>query len=684
MISVLIVTYNSEACVGACIEALTQWLPDSQVLVIDNASTDRSRELAERHGATVLALDKNVGFGRACNIGVHEADYEHILLLNPDVAIRWADPTGLAELLQATNLGLVVPVSEHSAFTFRERPWVEETLWHTLGTLWPREFARRNLAPRDDQELWLSGAALLVRKAEFLGFDGFDTRYFLYYEDRDLSHRYRSHGLPLRTTPTLVADHVGGGSSELDDRRSDILAFAIMGWLQYRYNIGSSGAATQTWRLIHGVQIAATWLVGGAARIFPSARLTRKSAQLKEVAHELRAICAASGVLEQSDEHSYWPDAVGMVDQTLRGKKVSQHSSAAIGLVSPLPPQLGGVVTVARWLLDHESDIGCSYVTFDLERPTAEAGGRIRANTVGDQLKLLARFLPWARRSPRVVHCMVSPTLTGLSRDTLYLAILVLHRKRAVAHVHIVRPEVLWWRLAMRLVGQFAAEVVVLGTAGQVALEGLDVAARVVPNAIPFPSETLPARPESPSSGPVRLLFAGTFGERKGCHELIKAMAILRNEGLDCHLDMVGREEYAGEEARLRREVETNKLDAIVNFIGQRSSEELAALYADSDAFCLPSHLEGLPLALIEAMAYGLPAIATPVGCVEDLVIDGDTGLLARTGDPISLAGQLSRLIRDPQLRRTLGESGARHVAAHMGQDVVAGAWREIYASAAA
>jgi glycosyltransferase involved in cell wall biosynthesis len=236
----------------------------------------------------------------------------------------------------------------------------------------------------------------------------------------------------------------------------------------------------------------------------------------------------------------------------------------------------------------------------------------------------------------------------------------------------------------MRLTGMLTTEVVVLGTAGQMALKEVGVAARVVPNAIPFPPENVPARSEANKPGAVRLLFAGTFGERKGCHELVKAMAIVRDEGLDCHLDLVGREEYAGEEARLRREVETNDLGTVVNFVGQRSSKELAALYGDSDVFCLPSRLEGLPLALIEAMAYGLPAVATPVGCVKDLVIEGETGLLARTGDPISLASQLRRLIEDPELRRRLGQSGARHVAAHMGPNVVAAAWREIYTSAAA
>jgi glycosyltransferase involved in cell wall biosynthesis len=358
---------------------------------------------------------------------------------------------------------------------------------------------------------------------------------------------------------------------------------------------------------------------------------------------------------------------------------MTEQAPVAVGLVSPFPPQLGGVATVARWLLDHESDIGCRYVTFDLERPGNEAGGRFRAGTLRDQLGLLARFVPWARRTPTAVHCMVSPTLTGLSRDVLYLAILAGFGKRAVAHVHIVRPAVPWWRLTMRLVGKLATEVVVLGTGAQAALDDLGVTSHVIPNAIPFPPTTVQAQEQIGSLGPFRLLFVGTFGERKGCHELLKAMALIRDEGLDCRLDIAGREEYAGEEERLRNDVEVYRLGERVNFIGQRAPEELASLYAASDGFCLPSHLEGLPMALIEAMAYGLAVVATPVGCVEDIVIHGQTGLLARVGDSISLSEQLSRLIQDADLRLELGRNGSLHVAAHMGPDIVAAAWREIY-----
>jgi hypothetical protein len=296
-------------------DALARSVPDAERLVIDNASTDGSRTTAERHGATVVGLDENIGFGRACNLGARRAEQSHILFLNPDVAISSVDLDGLAALLDAAEFGLVVPAPTDSSFVFTERSWAQDALSLTFGALRPRELPRPSPSGRGGQALWASGAALLVRRSEFLRMQGFDPRFFLYYEDRDLSWRYRKSGLPVRTTAALAANHVGGGSSDLDDRRSNILAFAILGWLQYVHNVHGPSAAARAWRLAGGLQTAIARSVGVAARIAPSARLRRKDLQLEEVNRELRAICSRSGVLGHSDGRAYWPDAVALLDR---------------------------------------------------------------------------------------------------------------------------------------------------------------------------------------------------------------------------------------------------------------------------------------------------------------------------------------------------------------------------------
>ena len=79
----------------------------------------------------------------------------------------------------------------------------------------------------------LTRAMLLVSRDEFLHVGGFDPRFFLYYEDRDLSRRYRNAGLPIRTTNTILGRHAGGGSSEDDGLRAGPVAWSLLGWIQF-------------------------------------------------------------------------------------------------------------------------------------------------------------------------------------------------------------------------------------------------------------------------------------------------------------------------------------------------------------------------------------------------------------------------------------------------------------------
>jgi glycosyltransferase involved in cell wall biosynthesis len=95
-----------------------------------------------------------------------------------------------------------------------------------------------------------------------------------------------------------------------------------------------------------------------------------------------------------------------------------------------------------------------------------------------------------------------------------------------------------------------------------------------------------------------------------------------------------------------------------LELLGER--DDVPELLAVSDVFVLSSRSEGLPMSVIEAMAAGLPVVASAVGGVPELVIDGETGVLVPPGDARALASALRRLLADPELRRQMGDAGRR------------------------
>ena len=154
---------------------------------------------------------------------------------------------------------------------------------------------------------------------------------------------------------------------------------------------------------------------------------------------------------------------------------------------------------------------------------------------------------------------------------------------------------------------------------------------------------------------PPHLLFVGVIGRRKGLLELIAALRQLRERGVDSwRLELVG-EPTEGEEdaAAIRAAAEEAGLgDA---FAGALDGAELRERLRGADVFVLPSHHEGQPMAIIEALAAGLPVVATRVGAVPGMVRDGVEGLLVDPADVDGLAAALERVLVSPDLRRRLG-----------------------------
>lgn len=144
----------------------------------------------------------------------------------------------------------------------------------------------------------------------------------------------------------------------------------------------------------------------------------------------------------------------------------------------------------------------------------------------------------------------------------------------------------------------------------------------------------------------------------KGLVPLLEALARLRAERPDAHLVVVGR---LREGSRVPAVLARLGLEAAVQFVSGVSEERLVELYAEAEAAVVPSLYEGFSLPAVEAMACGVPLVATTGGALPEVCgPDGKSALLVPPGDPGALAEALSRLLGDPGLRTRLGEAGRR------------------------
>lgn len=224
----------------------------------------------------------------------------------------------------------------------------------------------------------------------------------------------------------------------------------------------------------------------------------------------------------------------------------------------------------------------------------------------------------------------------------------------------VLKPAPAWRDLLPDFLGRADAVTVVSRNLADRVLSypGVDPAkVHVIPNGIDCgfwsPGE---GGPSTPPTAPPTVVAVGRLEPVKGFDLLLRAFATVRRAVPDARLCIVGDGGLAGELAAQARGL---GLDGAVELPGRLDREGVRDRLRRASAFVLSSHSEGMPLALLEAMACGVPPVATRVGGVPEAVADG-AGLLVPPGDAGALAAALVRVLRDPGLAAGLGQAAHR------------------------
>lgn len=173
----------------------------------------------------------------------------------------------------------------------------------------------------------------------------------------------------------------------------------------------------------------------------------------------------------------------------------------------------------------------------------------------------------------------------------------------------------------------------------------------------------IPAQPYDTGRKHGQILFLGAFGERKGCYDIPAVLERVKKRFPDVKLVMAG----DGETERVKKAFSDRGLTADVLFPGWVRGEEKERLLRESGIFFFPSYHEGMPMAVLEAMAYGMGIVTTSVGGIPQLIQDGENGYLTEPGDVEAMSEALESLLKDKAHPTVLGRAAREKAEAEYG-----------------
>jgi glycosyltransferase involved in cell wall biosynthesis len=330
-------------------------------------------------------------------------------------------------------------------------------------------------------------------------------------------------------------------------------------------------------------------------------------------------------------------------------------------MIGPGEEVIGGISAVAKTLVPAlEEQVDLLYLPTVRRRPVRESG-RISPRNLALAVSQYARFLCALHRfRPHVIHLHTSQGVAWL-KDTFFILVGKAYRCHVVLHMHGGNFDELYNKNA-RFVQYYTRRVMRLTDAViAVSAEWRRRLAHIVPIDRVFTFRNCIAvdaflpRFSHRSTNGAQVLFLGAIGSGKGAFDLLEAMGRLKTRGCSLHLWVAGYEERDGDLARARTRLEELHLEDTCQLVGTVRGAKKAQLLSEASLFVLPSYHEGLPMAILEALAAGLAVVATPVGGIPEVIEDGYNGFLVTPGDVEALAEKLAILANDRYLCEVMG-----------------------------
>jgi glycosyltransferase involved in cell wall biosynthesis len=363
-----------------------------------------------------------------------------------------------------------------------------------------------------------------------------------------------------------------------------------------------------------------------------------------------------------------------------------EHRGPRVLLLGPARSAVSGVSTHLNQLFESALSHRFRLLQFQVGSE-GRAQGRM-----GTLLRLLTDPLAFAvcliRCRPRIVHINTSLEPRSYWRDIVFLALAKAMRRRVAYQVHggalpgefFAGNRVL--TALLRRVLSWPDAVVLLARSEMAAYGSFAPRARLVriANAV-SPGETDLGAERYTESRPLKVVYLGRLAADKGIFETIEAVKILRDRGIAVHLTIAGSGPARSE---ITRALEADRLGDRACLVEALFGSAKQQLWREADVLAFPTyHREGLPYALLEAMAGGAVPVISPVGAIPDVVQDKVHGLFVPAHDPRAVADALERLANDRPLLRRLALAARARVVDHYSVARMTAEFEALYTSLA-
>ncbi len=341
-------------------------------------------------------------------------------------------------------------------------------------------------------------------------------------------------------------------------------------------------------------------------------------------------------------------------------------------MVGPVPPPTGGIASVMEDIIHSTLAEEYEFLVFDSSLPPPAWATGFFTKVLFRMLRVAQLFLMIRRTRPSLVHVQASGS--SFFVRGLYFMATRLASAKLFLHLHGTDWDQFYpsrlrrSQFILRHLLQLPDYIVVLYSlwANKLAEIGVKPRVKVLKNFLhdvppPEPSLIEATRKElgmEPDSFVV--LIVGSVGERKGAFDVLQAVPGIVSQENSVRFILVGGEELPGEMDRVLEVVEREGLHQWVSVLGEVDRSKIPLLFGAADIFLLPSHNEGLPISILEALRSGVPVISCPVGGIPDMVEHGVSGLLIPPGEPDVIARAVLSLKKDPSLKEKLAAGGRK------------------------